>query len=81
MGVVILAGVCLVVQILLAMGWLSAAAALRTWAATMQDGWRKESVDTLKSTCTDVQCCTAKRGFLERRTSPQRSRCCLADSV
>ena len=48
MNVVILAGVCLVAQVLLTMGWLSTASALRTWATTMQGGWSKEGVDTLK---------------------------------
>ena len=48
MNVVILAGVCLVAQILLAMGWLSTASALHTWAADIQGGWRKESVDSLR---------------------------------
>ena len=48
MNVVILAGVCLVAQVLLTMGWLSTASALRTWATTIQGGWSKEGVDTLK---------------------------------
>ena len=47
MNVVILAGVCLFAQFLLALGWLSTATALGTWAVALKDGWRKESIDAL----------------------------------
>lgn len=48
MGLVILAGVCLLAQIVLAIGWLTTSKALRAWATSIQKGWQKESVDSLR---------------------------------
>lgn len=48
MNLVILAGVCLLAQIVLAMGWLTTSNALRTWAESLQTGWQKESIGSIK---------------------------------
>ena len=48
MNLVILAGVCLLAQLVLAIGWLTTSTALRNWATSMQGGWKNESVDSIK---------------------------------
>ena len=48
MNLVVLAGVCLLAQFLLAMGWLATSKSLRTWAVSMKDGWQNDSADTIR---------------------------------